>query len=141
MASVISGTEDLTNGSFSLPDAGDDGEVWAAALEDFISRMATHTHNGSDSKDIVIDVNKVEVEYIEGTNNTFTETGVGTGVFESGDLSTPAVPSPTSPTVTRFYYLDGVSYIEFFPTYRFTTPTSIRIQTNEVINNFKVQYY
>jgi len=140
MATTIPGTELFTGGAFELPDPGEDGLSWALVLEDFIRRLATHTHNGVSSADIVININKIE--QLSPTiipAMTFSETLPNSGVFISTDIPIPGGALITS--LRRFYYLDGPDYTEFYPTNIYVSAGIYRIQTNQPIGNFKVLYY
>lgn len=61
MAKDISGTSSYSNGAYQLPQDDDSGSTVFSILEDFMERIATHDHTGSDSKSITANFSKINV--------------------------------------------------------------------------------
>lgn len=73
----------LSNG-YKLPENGDFGDVWFPALEDNITRLNSHDHDGLNS-------NKLESKNIKATNETI----LGASFTASGNAFRTLITMPT----------------------------------------------
>lgn len=48
---------------YSIPSIDDDGDKFGLVLEEFMKRMAAHTHDGETSNAISLNIQKLETEY------------------------------------------------------------------------------
>ena len=121
MASDIPNTDDLGGGAYQLPDAGDVGVPVFEILEEFMTRMSTHTHVGEDSKNIGININKGLQEFSAPADFVWVDIDqnglVGNGTFRA-TLPTEVGTTYDSHIRKYFFSLAGGDYIEFYPTVR-----------------------
>jgi len=61
MAKDINGTSSYSNGAYQVPQDDDSGSTVFTILEEFMTRIATHDHNGVDSKKIQANFAKINV--------------------------------------------------------------------------------
>lgn len=88
MATEIPG-QTHTN-KYYLPDPLDNGVVYAEVIEDFMTRMAKHNHDGSDSSEIGLNIQKIVKEYVNidvggktSDQEYVTWTDIGGGMFKA----------------------------------------------------------
>lgn len=62
MATEISGQ--THSDKYQIPDALDNGVEFATTIENFMTKMAKHTHNGVTSADISLNIKKTIKEYV-----------------------------------------------------------------------------
>ena len=48
---------------YSVPSIDDDGDTFGLVIEEFMKRMAAHTHDGETSNSISLNIQKLELEY------------------------------------------------------------------------------
>lgn len=112
--SVINGTENFTNGPYEIPDNKETGSSVFDKLEEFMERMATHTHDGSDSNTITLNIQK-GVQDLEANGVDFTWTLVSPGKYRA--LVDVIAGSTFDDNVRTYYYREGSSEPKaFFPT-------------------------
>jgi len=63
MAIVIPGTEGYTNGAYEIPSPKEAGNDVFDILEEFMQRIANHSHTGADSKNISLNIEKSVDEF------------------------------------------------------------------------------
>lgn len=111
---IINGTQNFTNGPYEIPDAKETGNSVFDKLEEFMQRMATHTHNGSDSNSITLNIAKA-VQELECGGVDFTWTLVEDGKYRA--LIDVAVGSTFDDNVRTYYYrVNGDPPQQFHPT-------------------------
>ena len=111
MATDISGTGGFTNGPYSKPTSGDAGNDVFSRLEDFMDRMATHTHSGADSNKISLNIEKDVTDFTIGVDLTWTS--LGDGSYKAAI----AVPGATTfdASVRHFFRRVGAARNPIFP--------------------------
>ena len=116
---------------YSLPTAQDRGAIVWDALEDFIERMASHTHTGVDSPEISLNISKQIDEYESGTDFNWVEIG-DSGNF-TATFNLAANVNLTS-NIHRFFNRRSgeSSYTEFYPRLEIisTASKTIKIYSN-----------
>lgn len=130
----IVGTEAYTSGAIQKPVNKDSGNVVFTTIEDFMERLATHSHTGADSKKISLNIEKDNAEFVSGVDFTWTLSSTGRyraqlPVVVGVDFST---------TLRRFFHNDGADWIEFIPTIEQISESSYYIYTNDNSWNIKV---
>ena len=139
MATNITGTEGFVNGAIKLPSAKDSGSDVFQTLEDFMTRLAAHTHEGNDSKiinrNLIKDTFPTDAATSDWTNTSdYANTGnkyVTTTITTQslGLRSDASVAGSTIQNITvKFYYYatsvpgtGGIGHVEFFPDYEWGT--------------------
>jgi len=126
---IIDGTENFTNGPYEIPDSKETGNSVFDKLEEFMERMATHTHNGSDSNSITLNISKA-IQDLENTVD-FTWTLVSPGRYRA--LVDVAVGSTFDDNVRTYYYrVAGGPPQQFYPTIERQSNTQYYLYTNTV---------
>ena len=127
---IIDGTENFTNGPYEIPDAKETGNSVFDKLEEFMERMATHTHNGSDSNSITLNIAKA-IQDLQGNGVDFTWTLVSPGRYRA--LVDVAAGSTFDDNVRTYYYrVDGGAPQQFYPSVERLSNTQYYLYTNVV---------
>jgi len=110
----IPDTEGFSNGAYQIPDPKEQGNDVFDILEEFMERMATHTHTGADSHSITLNISKGVQTLIATVDFTW---DVVVGYPDKFRAAIPvAVGSTFDDNVRTYYYMDaGVPKI-FYPT-------------------------
>lgn len=137
MPQTIVGTETFTNGAYERPVSGDQGnEDIFAILEAFMDRMAPHTHDGSDSSEINLNVSK-EIQILTiGTNLTWLDELNG-----NYKAVLPVPPPATFDDNQKFFYISrdsGATYERFYPSLNRLTATTYEVFSNDNTVDLKV---
>jgi hypothetical protein len=116
MARDIVGTDTYGGGAYQIPEDTDKGNDVFSVLETYLERMATHTHGGTDSTPISLNIEKDIELFVAGS--TISWNNEGNDVYKSSSLETPAAGGVSSvdDNIRKFYYTDGTTWREFFPT-------------------------
>jgi len=136
MAQDIPGTENLTNGPYQIPSPKEKGNDIADIMEEFMDRIANHSHTGADSKSISLNFTK-EVQDL-------TIAGGLTWVAQANGSYRAQVTLPLIPTLDnmrRFFYVDGAYYTEFYPTQEVIDADNIWVYTNDNTIDMRVVYF
>jgi len=132
--SDITGTEGFTNGPYEIPDPKEAGNNVFNILEEFMERMATHTHVGADSNSITLNISKA-VQNLTSTVD-FTWDLVSTDKYRA---SVPtAVGANFDDNVRTYYYVDGAEPKEFQPTIEKIDNSNYYIYSNDNTIDLKV---
>jgi hypothetical protein len=111
--SVINGTENFTNGAYEIPDDKETGAPVFDKLEEFMERMATHTHSGADSNTITLNIAKGVQSLQAGVD--FSWNPVSPGRYRA--LVDVIAGSTFEDNVRTYYYQIGSGEPrEFYPT-------------------------
>ena len=120
----------LSNG-FKLPETGDFGDVYFPALEDTITQLNDHTHNGTDSEQLAS--TSIAGSYVSVLSGAFTDQGDGywraTVTVPNSGLVDNHVVVCKDPTTKDQVYLKVVKL----------SSTQVYIYTNYV-QNFEVYF-
>ena len=153
MSTDVVGTENFGNGPYKKPEAGDAGDEWATILESLIDRITTHSHSGSDSKTLTLNISR-DTQGLTSPALTWTALDKN-GILVAGLEATvsyrsnpidiaAALPSGTGTfdgNTRHFYKLnDAGEYLEFFPTINKLSATTFEIYTNEAIPTIRIVY-
>ena len=130
----ITGTETYTNGPYEIPQDSDVGNTVFQILEEYMERMATHSHSGSDSKKISLNIEKDFQTFTVGVDLFWSDQG--NNVYRA-QLDTPVAGSVDG-NIRRFYFSDGTTWREFFPTVEKIDNDSYYIYTNDNTINVRV---
>jgi hypothetical protein len=134
MAEDITGTEGYTNGPIQKPSDNDVGNDVFNVLETFMDRLATHSHSGADSQKITLNIEKDFTTFTVGVDLFWTD--LGNDVYR-GQLTVPA-GADVDNNIRRFYYNDGTTWREFFPTVEKIDSTNYYIYSNDNTINVRV---
>jgi len=136
MGTVIPGTETYQP-PYELPDPLEQGDDLWVILEDFINRIATHSHDGGDSKKISLNIEK-DVALYE-VNTDFTWNVYNNGRYRA-QINLGVVPDFDLNLRSYFASEDsGVTYNEFYPTIERISNKSFYLYTNtDAITNIKI---
>ncbi len=120
----------LSNG-YKLPETGDFGDEWFPALEQNITQLNSHTHNGIDSE--LISINAFDAVMVDVAAGSFVDQGNGywrasVSIPNSGDISEYSVLVRDQVTKEQIYLK-----VEKF------TANSIYVYTNYV-QDFEVHF-
>lgn len=127
---IIAGTENFTNGPYEIPDPKETGNSIFDKLEEFMERMATHTHNGSDSNSITLNIAK-GVQDLEGEGVDFTWTLVSPGRYRA--LVDVVAGSTFDDNVRTYYYrVGGGAPQQFYPSIERISNTQYYIYMNTI---------
>lgn len=131
----IVGTEDYTDGPYELPVSPDQGNDVFSVLEDFMNRMAVHNHDGSNSKEISLNIDKDITVFLTGVDITWNV--LGNGNYRA--LFTMPVSATFDGNIRKFYYKIGASdYKEFYPTVEKVSASTYYIYSNDNTIDVKV---
>ena len=131
--SVITGTENFTNGPLETPDAKEEGNDVFDKLEEFMERVGAHTHDGTDSTVITLNIEKGVQELAANGN------GVIGGDFTWGPTSpgkfralVDVAPSSDFDNNERiyFYRIGSGAPKQFYPTVERVSPTQYYVYSN-----------
>ena len=125
----INETQGFTGGAYQVPVDKDKGNDVFSTLEDFMNRMAKHSHTGEDSKKITLNFTKEVQDLTIGVNlvwNTLTEGNLETAV------TLPLVA--THDNMRRIYKVVGGAFTEIFPDQAYVDITTYKITANEAID-------
>lgn len=90
----------LFSNPYTVPTATDRGSEIFDAMEDYLTRMATHSHDGINSKNITVSVNRVVTDiapsWTDGTTEYYFTATLSAGANTSG--------------IHTFYMKDGSEY-------------------------------
>jgi len=134
MAQDIAGTEAFTNGPYTKPTDGDKGDNIFDRLEEFMDRMAAHSHSGADSNSISLNIQKDIEDLVEGSTIFWVD--LGSNQFEA----TVAVPAGTSYdlSIRKFFVGEDGNFNEFYPTVEKISTSSFKVFASEAIANLRV---
>lgn len=127
MSTDITGTETFTNGPYQVPTDTDVGNDVFSLLEEYMERMATHSHGGADSKKITLNIEKDIHNFVRTVDLAWNIEGNDTykAVFPTAELK------DFDDTIRRFYYsTDLTNWIEFYPTIEKIDSTSYHLYAN-----------
>lgn len=127
----IAGTEAFTDGPYQKPATNDKGQTVFDVLEEFMERMANHSHSGADSREISLNIAKDVSSFQSGVNLLWTL--VSTDNYRA-EL-TVAGGALYDQTIRKFYLSDGT---EFYPTVERIDATTYYIYSNDNTLNIKV---
>ena len=132
MATEIAG-QSHTN-KYSIPDALDNGVEYADTIEDFLTRMANHTHAGVDSASISLNIAKSVVDFVSGTDITWSS--LSDGMYEA------VVPYPSGgayDTHTRTFLTSiSGSWVPFYPRTEAYLTASYKVFSNQPTQDLRV---
>lgn len=134
MAKDIPGTETYSNGPLQIPEDSDLGNVVFSIMESYMERVATHTHSGADSSKISLNIEKDFTLFTLGVNLFWTD--LGNNVHRA-QLPTPLGGSVDG-NIRRFYYDDGATLVEFFPTVEKIDADDYYVYTDQPLANITV---
>ena len=127
----------IPNTNYQVPSAGDDGESWAAVIEDFMERMAIHNHQDTNSQPLTISVDSL-FELTPAPLTYTLDPIAGEYVSNVIDLAPDGYDLGSN---RKFFYRDGTNYLEFFPTINVITNTTFTISTNEQLPDIKISFF
>ena len=131
----IGGTENFGGGAYQVPIDKDKGNDVFVAIEDFMRRMAVHTHTGQNASEISLNFTKEIDTLVVGQNIVWNYTTEGD--FEAA-ISLPAVVGHNHER--RFYrVITGVS-TEIFPDQEYFDATTYKITANEA-TDLRIVYF
>lgn len=132
--STIPGTEGFTNGPYEIPDPKEAGNSVFDKLEEFMDRMATHTHSGADSNSITLNISKGVQELVNTIDFVWD--------LVSADKYRASVPTAVGANfddnVRTYYYRDGAEPKEFHPTIEKIDNSNYYIYSNDNTIDLKV---
>ena len=100
MAKDIDGTSSYSGGAYQLPQDDDSGATVFSILEEFMERMATHNHTGSDSKSITANFSKINVIHTPSWNSSAVEPTGSLAATSDIGLSSCVIQVSTGSTIT-----------------------------------------
>jgi hypothetical protein len=132
MATEIPG-QSHTN-KYSIPDALDNGVEYAETIEDFMIRMAKHTHSGIDSAAISLNITKDVTDFESGVDIIWSE--IGNDVYEA---VVPYATGSAYDTHVRHFFaeVDG-KWIPFYPETQEYLVASYKVYSNQPTQNLRV---
>lgn len=119
----------LSNG-YKLPETGDFGNIWFTALEDNITRVNSHNHDGVNS------------EKISSVNITATTATIASGSFAaSGNrfVASATVPSGQTIDTTQISFRDPTTKESIYLEIEKTSSTQYNVYTH-IVQDFEVVY-
>lgn len=134
MARDIVGTEDFTNGPIQIPEDTDVGNEVFDVLEQFMERLATHSHAGADSQKISLNIEKDITVFTVGVDLSWNNEG--NDVYKA-QLTVP-VAGTFDGNIRRFYFNDGTTWREFFPDVEKIDNSNYYIYSNDNTINVRV---
>jgi endo-beta-N-acetylglucosaminidase D len=142
MPENITGTTGFTAGAYRKPSSKDSGSEVFTVLEEFMTRIASHTHDGVDSEIINRTVSKTAYE---NTGTLSFETDSTTGQ-KTVDISISSAAhqinkggsgtAANALAFTYWYYVDvivannGPGWVQFFPDVSWTASGTTRLSTS-----------
>ncbi len=112
--------------SYTMPVDKEKGDIVWDAWEDFMTRMAQHSHNGSDSVDLSPTAEKVEVVL----DSLAFDSSPGNGYYLVALALTDAI-STTQSAITLFAKITGESrFHQFHPTIESSDEHNLTIKVN-----------
>jgi hypothetical protein len=132
----ISGTSGFTNGPYEKPADKEKGNDVFETIEEFMERMATHSHSGADSNEISLNIAKDLEEFINGVSLTWNLLG------ESMYRASIAVPVATTydASIRKFLFKDAehTEWTEFYPTVEKIDDNNFYVYSNDNTMDIKV---
>ena len=145
MPENITGTTGFTKGAIQKPSSKDSGSTVFNTLETFMTRLATHTHDGADSEIISRTVSKTEYTKAAATanwssvdsttGNKYLEVTITTVAHKANNGG--AGSNPANATYSFWYYKDvigsansGPGWTQFHPEMEWTEHGIMKISTN-----------
>jgi hypothetical protein len=109
---------------YKLPDTGDRGSSWFKDLEDNITRINSHDHDGTDAE-------KVLSKNITSTTSSIVSTDWGAD--SGGSTFSATVTFPTGITFENhtMTFIDDATGDHFFPTVTKASPTTMTVTVND----------
>lgn len=133
---IIEGTETFENGAYEIPDSKETGSSVFDKLEEFMERMANHRHQGKDSNEITLNIQKA-VQELEAGGVDFTWNLVSAGRYRA--LIDVAAGSTFDDNVRTYYYKVGAGEPnQFYPTIEKIDNTQYYLYSNDNSINLKV---
>ena len=111
MATDIVGTGTYTNGPYSKPTSGDAGNDVFTRLEEFMDRMAIHSHSGADSGKINLNIAKDITDLTVGVTLIWTD--LGNNLYRA-DVAVP-VATTFDASIRHFFRRVGAARNPIFP--------------------------
>ena len=140
----ILGTESYTGGAYQKPVARDTGDSNASVIEEFMERMAVHTHTGADSKDISLDEIDKTPELFKSDGSTFTWTLLGNGIYRAILPLTLEKAFTYIDNIRRYFYapagtlIDATDWVEFYPSTGYNNATTFYLYSNDNTIDIKI---
>jgi len=134
MPSDIAGTENYSGGPYQINDPTESGNEVFDLLEEFMQRMATHSHTGQDSAIISLNIEKGVQSLVSGVDFVWDAQG--------NDIYRATIPVATGGTfdgnVRHYYYLNGTEPVEFHPTIEKIDANTYYLYANDNTVDLKV---
>jgi hypothetical protein len=134
MARDVVGTEDYTGGPVEIPTNEIGNDVFDI-LEEFMERLATHQHQGVDSKSISLNIEKDQQTFVRGVD--FTWASLGDGNYEAA--LPVAAGSTFDGNLREYYFIDADGYPKrYYPTIVKVDNSNYKVLSNDNDINIKV---
>lgn len=134
MSRIVSGTENFNNGGYLIPTKEVGNDVFDI-LEEFMERISNHRHDGDDSHEISLNIEKDQEIFTTGINLLWTSVYDG---YYRAQLQVPPATTYDNSIRKFFYERSAGVFEEFYPTIERIDNGSYYLYSNDNVSNIKV---